>query len=241
VSAPGRCEVRAPQAQGAQGRRLGDSPDAWALDHLVLAARSLEDGARWCVATLGLVPGPGGRHASMGTHNRLFSIAGPACPGAYFEIIAIDPQAPPPGRARWFGLDGLDLAGGPRLIHWVARTTALDAGLAALRVAGIDAGEAIAAARDTPAGRLQWRIAVRGDGALLYGGALPTLIEWGDRHPAATMPPSGVQLCSLTLRGLPAAIAARVESGAVGAAHDAGASLTAVLNTARGVVTLASH
>ena len=70
-----------------------------ALDHLVVAAASLDDGVRWCEATFGITAGPGGRHALMGTHNRLFSIAGPDFPDAYFEIIAIDPGAPPPGPA----------------------------------------------------------------------------------------------------------------------------------------------
>jgi hypothetical protein len=96
------------------------------LDHLVVAARSLEAGVRWCEDTLGIAPGPGGVHPLMGTHNRLFSIASERFANAYFEIIAIDPAAPPPRRARWFGMDALDLSAGPRLIHWVARTARLD-------------------------------------------------------------------------------------------------------------------
>jgi len=51
-----------------------------ALDHLVVTARTLDEGAAWCEATLGIVPGPGGRHALMGTHSRLFSIASRAFP-----------------------------------------------------------------------------------------------------------------------------------------------------------------
>jgi hypothetical protein len=172
------------------------------LDHVVVAAPSLDDGLRWCQATLGITPGPGGRHALMGTHNHLFNIASPTFPNAYFEIIAIDPDAPAPQRARWFGLDAMDWSTGPRLIHWVARTSALDTLLAALRTAGVDAGRAITASRHTPQGLLSWRIAVRDDGALLHSGALPTLIEWGDRHPAQSMPASGVVLRSVILRGL---------------------------------------
>jgi len=154
------------------------------VDHLVVAAATLEEGVRWCEATLGVTPGPGGRHDLMGTHNRLFSVAGEGFANAYFEIIAIDPEAAPPGRARWFGLDRLDLSAGPRLVHWVARTRSLDAQLAALRELGVDGGRALAAHRDTPAGRLNWRIAVRDDGAPPEGGAVPALIEWGERFPA---------------------------------------------------------
>jgi hypothetical protein len=30
------------------------------LDHLVVAARTLDEGVAWCEATLGVTPGPGG-------------------------------------------------------------------------------------------------------------------------------------------------------------------------------------
>ena len=108
------------------------------VDHLVLAAATVAEGVQWCEAALGVTPGPGGQHPLMGTHNRLFDISSEAFPQAFFEIIAIDPTAPPPGRARWFGLDTLDLKGGPRLLHWVARSGAIDAQTKALRAAGWD-------------------------------------------------------------------------------------------------------
>ena len=63
------------------------------IDHLVVAATSLAEGVAWCESTLGVTPGPGGEHPLMGTHNRLFSIASVGYPAAYFEIIAINPEA----------------------------------------------------------------------------------------------------------------------------------------------------
>jgi hypothetical protein len=39
----------------------------------VVVAASLEQGVQWCERVLGITPGPGGEHALMGTHNRLFS------------------------------------------------------------------------------------------------------------------------------------------------------------------------
>ena len=69
------------------------------IDHLVIGAASLAQGTAWCEATFGVVPGPGGVHPLMGTHNRLLSIGTEAFPNAYLEIIAIDPEAAPPGRA----------------------------------------------------------------------------------------------------------------------------------------------
>ena len=211
------------------------------VDHLVVAARTLAEGVAWCEATLGITPGPGGRHPLMGTHNRLFNIGSEAFPNAYFEIIAIDPDAPPPGRARWFGLDRLNLTHGPRLLHFVARSSALDAQLRALAEAGFEAGRAIAASRDTPDGRLDWRIAVRDDGQTLCDGALPTLIEWGERHPAATMAPSGVTLRALHLRGLPLAAQRALALQNVAVDASGAPALSARLDTPRGEVLLASH
>ena len=46
---------------------------ALALDHLVVAARTLEEGVAWVESRLGIAMGPGGKHAAMGTHNRLLS------------------------------------------------------------------------------------------------------------------------------------------------------------------------
>lgn len=207
------------------------------VDHLVVVAHTLDEGVAWCRTTMGIEPGPGGQHALMGTHNRLFSIASEAFPNAYFEIIAIDPQAPSPGRARWFGMDAIDVSRGPRLITFVARVNDLDAALASLRKAGLDNGRALAASRETPAGTLRWRIAVRDDGATLFGGALPTLIEWGEVHPAASMPASGVRLRSLTLRGVKPALdlpQARWDGSP-------GPAIEARLDTPRGLVTLTTH
>ena len=110
---------------------MADAPTPMlALDHLVVAASSLAEGLDWCDTLLGFRPESGGRHASMGTHNRVFAIGSARYPRAYFEIIAIDPQAPRPGQARWFDLDDAalqaQLAHGPRLGHWVARCTDID-------------------------------------------------------------------------------------------------------------------
>ena len=62
------------------------------IDHLVVVARTLDEGVAWCEATLGMTPQAGGEHEKYGTHNRLFKIATPSYPMAYFEIIAINPN-----------------------------------------------------------------------------------------------------------------------------------------------------
>ncbi len=179
-----------------------------ALDHLVVMAASLAEGVAWCEATLGVTPGPGGEHPLMGTHNRLLRIATPDFPNAYLEIIAINPVANKDQRTLgscWFDMENPLLADqvarhGPQLIHWVARVPDVGAAVARLAALGIDRGEVIQASRATPNGLLQWQITVRADGQRLFDGCLPTLIQWGDTHPAASMPESGVTLLSLSLR-----------------------------------------
>jgi len=213
------------------------------VDHLVVAAASLEQGVAWCEALLGITPGPGGQHPLMGTHNRLFRIDSAGFPAAYFEIIAIDPAAPAPQRRRWFGLDGAALqqriAEAPRLVHMVARTRMLDMQRWGLVNLGLDPGLPVAASRDTPQGRLAWQILVREDGALSLGGALPTLIQWQGLHPTEHMPPSPVALRTLQLAGLPTPV--RQVLALQGATHaDAGPALRAVLATPKGEVTLES-
>lgn len=177
------------------------------LDHLVIAARTLTEGVAWCEATLGVTPGPGGEHALFGTHNRLLRLHSATAPNAYLEIIATNPAATPTranGLKRWFDLDDPALQErlaqqGPQLIHWVARVPDIARASAALRAIGLDTGPVLAASRPTPQGLLQWQIAVRDDGQRLLGGTLPTLIQWGDTHPAHCMPDAPLHLLSLQL------------------------------------------
>lgn len=206
------------------------------VDHLVVGARTLAEGAAWCEAALGVVPAAGGRHALMGTHNRLLAIGSAAWPDAYLEIIALDPEAPPPARRRWFGLDEADFSAGPRLIHVVARTPVLDGVRQGLIDAGLQPGEPIAAQR----GDLAWTLLVRPDGTLPCGGALPTLIQWHSRHPAPALPASGVTLQSLALRGVPDRARDVLRLPGVDVSSTGSPALTAVLRGPKGDVTLES-
>lgn len=179
------------------------SPSTNSLDHLVVAARTLDEGAAWVEARLGVAPVPGGKHATMGTHNRLLKLGrGLPPPGhdphAYLEVIAADPDAPPPGRPRWFALDTPEmqerLEQGPALIHWVVRTPAIEE--EARR--SPDALEVL----DLSRGPYRWRIGVPADGHLPCGGRCPTLIQWeGERHPAANLPESGCEILELVTSG----------------------------------------
>jgi hypothetical protein len=165
------------------------------LDHVVVAARTLEEGARWLESQLGCAPAPAiGRHETMGTHNRLLSLGGER----YLEIISIDPDAPAPRRPRWFALDTQPmarlLARGPALIHWVMRTRDLEAALASYpEPVAIETFER---------GPYRWRMALPPDGRLPCGGECPTLIEWqGSRHPARELPSSACGIGQLRHEG----------------------------------------
>ena len=177
------------------------------IDHLVVMAPDLDSGVQWCERTLGVSPGPGGEHPLMGTHNRLLKIASKGFEDAYLEIIALKPGMAPQiasGHRRWFDFDDEKLLcrirqDGPQLVHWVARTPLLDAACAAWQMRDIDRGPAVAASRMTSHGLLQWQITVRADGARLFEGCLPTLIQWGAVHPVQAMGESGVRLVRLRI------------------------------------------
>ena len=228
------------------------------IDHLVVAAHSLQQGVEWCEATLGITPAAGGEHEKYGTHNRLFKIATPAFPVAYLEIIAINPDAvieKKPTPTRWFDLDNsqlqAELLKSPSLIHFVANTSNIQDARHAWKAQGIDRGPVIHASRKTPKGLLQWQITVRLDGDRLFDGTLPTLIQWGKPeaadpmhlHPRNHLPRSGVSLKSLTVSH-PSANKIQAAYDAISLGHiavsEGPANILATLQTPKGLVTLES-
>ena len=207
-----------------------------AIDHLVVVAHDLAQGVAWCESTLGVTPAPGGKHPLMGTHNRLVGLDGQR---SYLEIIAIDPDAPPPGRSRWFGMDRLadTVRDTPRLVHVVVRSTNLDMHRWGLVAAGCNPGTTLSAQRETPHGLLRWRISVRADGVRLAGGALPALIEWQGAHPADAMDAPQLTLAALEVAGLDDATWAALAPRNVQRRRDA-PPLRAVFDSPNGRVTL---
>lgn len=155
------------------------------IDHLVVTGDSLAAASAHVEGSLGLLPGPVGRHEAMGTHNRLVSLGAQD----YLEAIAIDPDAPAPARARWFGLD---TAGPSRLSHWVLRVRDLDAALA-------EAPEGIGTAVEMHRDGYRWRITVPDDGAQPFDGMFPALIAWEGDPPAAALEDSNARLVQLTI------------------------------------------
>lgn len=157
------------------------------VDHIVVTAPSLDAGADYVRAALGVAPGPGGEHARMGTHNRLLRLG----ERVYLEVIAVNPAAPPPGRPRWFGMDDADAMRAPRLATWVARTDDVRAAVAA---SSLPLGTIEKMSR----GSLEWLITVPPHGGLLLEGVAPTMIEWPEGvHPADGMSDPGCSLLAL--------------------------------------------
>lgn len=157
------------------------------LDHLVLAARSLEDGCDAVERLLGVRPALGGRHPQWGTHNALLSLG----PRRYLEVLAPDPQATDAtASARGAALFRLDAAraGDPRLTTWMLRAHPIARATDAARTLGIDLGAAQPGSRTRPDGSvLAWELAV--PPAPPLGGVLPWAIDWqGSEHPAARAP-----------------------------------------------------
>jgi hypothetical protein len=161
------------------------------IDHIVVGARTLEAGADYVAAHLGVRPAGGGRHEGVGTHNLLLGL-GKDC---YLEVIAPDPDQPDPPHARPFDLDDpgvrMMLEAEPRLVAWVARTPVLDA--VVTRLGRHLAGEI----RTMKRGRLSWRMAMPPQRQDMIN-LIPSLIQWDDGKGAAPrLPDSGVRLVAL--------------------------------------------
>ena len=156
------------------------------FDHLVVAAATLDQGADWVRARLGVAPGPGGKHPTMGTHNRLLSLG----PGRFLEVIAIDPDAAPPQRPRWFELDTPAmrerLSRSPALVHWVERTDDIESAIRDYLVP-VDV-------TDFARGDYRWKMALTRDGSFPAHGEIATLIQWDGAHPADALADAGVRL-----------------------------------------------
>jgi hypothetical protein len=161
------------------------------LDHIAVVAPDLGTGVAWVCETLGVEMPAGGKHPEMGTHNHVLSLG-----DVYLEVIAADPEAPQPPHRRWFGLDDRDAVDRGwreerRLRGYAARCTDIAATVG-------EFSELFGAPMRVSRGDRQWLFAVRPDGGLPMGGALPCLIDWGARgSPAPTMPDFGLRLQSL--------------------------------------------
>lgn len=163
------------------------------LDHLVIAAHTLEQGVEFVRETFDVTVPFGGEHPKMGTHNHLAQIGH----NIFIEIIAINPDLAPPSCPRWFNLDDPALQNKlktrPRLISWVINTNDI---YECVKGAACSFGKPEPISR----GNLSWYFGLPADGRLLAGGMLPYLIQWKTTaHPASQMADIGLELMSLKI------------------------------------------
>lgn len=165
------------------------------LDHLTVIAPTLSDGVAHVRACLDLDVPFGQRHGYMGTYNHLLQLGDMV----YLEIIALDPDAQPPARARWFGLDNqeavmADWDAGRRLRGWVARTDMMDTVLAGWENIF---GRKIA----LPWTNSLFDFAIPDDGSLPLNGAFPSIIDRrGEARSMANVVDLGARLKSFLLQ-----------------------------------------
>lgn len=212
------------------------------LDHIVVAAKSLDAGRAWARDALGVDPVGGGKHPGLATHNALLKLNG----NRYLEIIAIDPEAGAPLFPRWFGLDTDEVqelvAHGPRLVAWVARASGADDAIEQLTETPNYSAKIV---RPATRADFRWRFAFTPDGERVGGGVLPYLIQWDSPvHPCERLPESGLALTSLTLGATdPDAATALLAAfgftgGEVHVGQSSPAHLVATLSSPRGVIVL---
>ena len=163
------------------------------IDHFAIGAVNLDQGVWALQSALGAEIPRGGKHEAMSTHNCVAQ----AGSESFLEIISIDPDAPDPGRTRWFTLDDPEtqakLAIRPRTLCWVVGTDDLDAIVAA---SPVDLGEVVTFTR----GDRSWRLTVPEDGSLPWGGLIPAFIEWSPGpHPSTGMADVGITLRTVRL------------------------------------------
>ncbi len=169
------------------------------LDHIVLAAQTLEEGIAFVRERMGVTAVLGGKHTGLGTHNALV----PLLRRRYLEIISIDPApAEPVTQTRWFGLDDpalrASLETGPKFVGYAVRAAEIPADLP---------GFPALAPKSATRAAFRWTFGFTADGTRPGGGALPYFIAWhaGSAHPCDTLPAPTWNLTAIHIRSPEAA------------------------------------
>ena len=158
------------------------------LDHVVIAANTLEEGTSYIENKLHVKLSDIGYHKDMGTYNRVVKIS----KSVYLEVIAIDPNCGHLKSKRWFNLDSLDLQSqlrkSPRVIGYVIEnedTKILKYYESFFRVSR---------------GEYKWKFAMpRNDSSIstdkfYQSGIIPSLINWESEKPINKMQDNDLNL-----------------------------------------------
>ena len=149
------------------------------IDHLVYATADLNRGVQEIEKLLGVRASVGGQHPGRGTRNALVALG----PTTYLEIIAPDPEQPPPQQSRPFGIDGLKES---KLVAWFVKGHDLERLREDAIRKGVPLGEVKSGSRRRPDGvQLAWKYT--DPWSPVADGIVPLFIDWGDSpHPADT-------------------------------------------------------
>jgi hypothetical protein len=155
------------------------------LDHLVIAAQTLEAGVTYVQDILNIELKHGGRHLHQGTHNKVLRLN-----DCYLEVIAPDPDSSitPP----WFGLghpEILESLQTPHLLTWVAQSDDINT-----LITKVNYPVTVQTAQRD---HLRWQFSFTKGGNLLSDGLLPYLIQWESEPAFYALPESGYSLLRL--------------------------------------------
>ncbi|GGE31216.1 hypothetical protein GCM10007276_05510 [Agaricicola taiwanensis] len=153
-----------------------------------MGASSLETGAAYLREHLGANIPRGGKHSDMGTHNCVMRVG----TGLFLELLSVDPEAAPPARPRWFGMDDprqvARMTMQPRPVGWVVQTEDIEQ---ARRSCPVDPGPIVSMSR----GSRSWLITLPDSGKSPFDGLFPAFIQWPEGpHPSAAMSAPGPAL-----------------------------------------------
>lgn len=147
------------------------------VDHLVFATPDLERGMQEVERLTGVTPTVGGQHPGRGTRNVLIALG----TDAYLEVVAPDPDQPPPAAGRWLGVDSVAAS---RLTAWAAHGRDLHHLRNRAVRRGVPLGEVRSGARRRADGvMLSWRLT--DPEPAVAEGVIPFFIDWGPSpHPS---------------------------------------------------------
>jgi len=125
------------------------------IDHLVIAVPDLAAAARALEESVGIAATGGGRHAALGTANRLAWLG-----DTYIELVTVEDDAIA-ARSWLGGPAAAALAGGGGFVTWAVASDDLDGDVASFRTLGADFGDPFDGERRRLDGDVvRWRLAM---------------------------------------------------------------------------------
>lgn len=159
------------------------------IDHVMICVPDLDRGIE-TYSRIGFDIHPGGVHTGKGTHNAISFNE-----DDYLELLAVPDRGEYLRNSPYGGLlEFIEAGGGLRYV--ILQSEDLAADVAAMRIRGVDVGDAIEGARRTPAGQeLRWRAAMLGERnplPLFFIQHLTPVAKRRRQVPAAGSHPNGV-------------------------------------------------